>query len=76
MLRILKYSLPTQGCYSIIEASVIKWLDVKTQDDIIRVWALVDTEGEKKKYKILSIGTGWSLGNEINKGYILVFQAL
>lgn len=65
MLRIWKYDLPIGGDCRIVEDYVVKWLEIKKQNDILRIWALIDDEKPGVKHRIISIGTGWPLKEEV-----------
>lgn len=66
MKRILKYKLPVDGNMITINAHVIKWLDIKTQDGWPHIWAIVDDEAYPSDYEIVAWGTGWEYPSELN----------
>lgn len=59
MNKILKYELSTEGNEIVIEAAIVKWLDVQVQNGNPVVWAIVNPEKEPNKNKIVAWGTGW-----------------
>ena len=65
MKRIFKYKLPVDGGIERIDANVIKWLDIKIQDGLPHIWAIVDTEGCTKSYEFIAWGTGWDVPDEL-----------
>lgn len=65
MIKILKYELPTEGNEIVIEAAIVKWLDVQVQNGNPVVWVLVNLEKEPNKNKIVAWGTGWPVSEEI-----------
>lgn len=65
MKRIYKYRLPVDGGIERIDANVIKWLDIKTQDGLPHIWAVIDTEGHTKSYEFIAWGTGWDVPDEL-----------
>ena len=65
MKRIFKYRLPVDGGIERIDANVIKWLDIKTQNGLPHIWAIVDTEGCTKSYEFIAWGTGWDVPDEL-----------
>ena len=67
MKKIFKYDLPTSGQTKRIEAKVIEWLDIKTQDGIPRIWAIVEEDAEVlDAYEIVAWGTGWEVPEEFS----------
>lgn len=67
MKKIFKYELPTSGQTKRIEAKVIEWLDIKTQDGIPRIWAIVEENAEAlDAYEIAAWGTGWEVPEEFS----------
>lgn len=67
MKKIFKYELPTNGQTKRIEAKVIEWLDIKTQDGIPRIWAIVEEDSEAlDAYEIAAWGTGWEVPEEFS----------
>ena len=67
MKKIFKYDLPTSGQTKRIEAKVIEWLDIKTQDEIPRIWAIVEEDAEVlDAYEIVAWGTGWEVPEEFS----------
>ena len=66
MKRIFKYRLPRDGETVTIEANVVKWLEVKSQDGWPHIWAIVDEEGYPQQYEIVAWGTGWEYPEELN----------
>ena len=67
MKKIFKYDLPTSGQTKRIEAKVIEWLDIKTQDGIPRIWAIVEEDAEVlDAYEIVAWGTGWKVPEEFS----------
>ena len=66
MKRILKYQLPVDGNMITINAHVIKWLDIKTQDGWPHIWAVVDDEAYPSDYEIVAWGTGWEFPDELS----------
>ena len=65
MKRIYKYRLPVDGGIERIDANVIKWLDIKTQNGLPHIWAVIDTEGRTKSYEFIAWGTGWDVPDEL-----------
>lgn len=65
MKRIYKYRLPVDGGIERIDANIIKWLDIKTQNGLPHIWAVVDTEGRTKSYEFIAWGTGWDVPDEL-----------
>lgn len=67
MKKIFKYNLPTSGQTKRIEAKVIEWLDIKTQDGIPHIWAIVEEDAEVlDAYEIAAWGTGWEVPEEFS----------
>ena len=67
MKKIFKYDLPTGGTTKRIDAKVIEWLDIKTQDGIPRIWAIVEEDAyELDSYEIAAWGTGWEVPEEFS----------
>lgn len=67
MKKIFKYDLPTGGTTKRIDAKVIEWLDIKTQDGIPRIWAIVEEDAyELDSYEIVAWGTGWEVPEEFS----------
>ena len=67
MKKIFKYDLPTGGTTKRIDAKVIEWLDIKTQDGIPRIWAIVEEDAyETDSYEIAAWGTGWEVPEEFS----------
>lgn len=68
MKKIFKYELPTTGgTIKRIDAKVIEWLDIKTQDGIPRIWAIVEEDAyEMDSYEIAAWGTGWEVPEEFS----------
>ena len=67
MKKIFKYDLPTGGTTKRIDAKVIEWLDIKTQDGIPRIWAIVEEDAyEMDSYEIAAWGTGWEVPEEFS----------
>lgn len=68
MKKIFKYELPTTGgTTKRIDAKVIEWLDIKVQDDIPRIWAIVEEDAyELDSYEIAAWGTGWEIPEEFS----------
>lgn len=66
MKKIFKFDLPTTGgTVKRIDANVIEWLDIKTQDGIPRIWAIVEEDAyELDSYEIVAWGTGWEAPEE------------
>lgn len=67
MKKIFKYDLPTGGTTKRIDAKVIEWLDIKTQDGIPRIWAIVEEDADElDAYEIAAWGTGWEVPEEFS----------
>lgn len=68
MKKIFKYELPTTGgTTKRIDAKVIEWLDIKVQDGIPRIWAIVEEDAEVlDAYEIVAWGTGWEVPEEFS----------
>lgn len=68
MKKIFKYELPTTGgTTKRIDAKVIEWLDIKVQDGIPRIWAIVEEDAyETDSYEIVAWGTGWEVPEEFS----------
>lgn len=68
MKKIFKYELPTTGgTVKRIDAKVIEWLDIKVQDGIPRIWAIVEEDAyELDAYEIVAWGTGWEVPEEFS----------
>ncbi len=68
MKKIFKYELPTTGgTTKRIDAKVIEWLDIKVQDGIPRIWAIVEEDAyETDSYEIAAWGTGWEIPEEFS----------
>ena len=68
MKKIFKYELPTTGgTTKRIDAKVIEWLDIKVQDGIPRIWAIVEEDAyETDSYEIAAWGTGWEVPEEFS----------
>ncbi len=68
MKKIFKYELPTTGgTTKRIDAKVIEWLDIKVQDGIPRIWAIVEENAyELDSYEIAAWGTGWEVPEEFS----------
>jgi hypothetical protein len=68
MKKIFKYELPTTGgTTKRIDAKVIEWLDIKVQDGIPRIWAIVEEDAyEMDSYEIAAWGTGWEVPEEFS----------
>ena len=67
MKKIFKYDLPTSGTVKRIDAKVIEWLDIKTQNGIPRIWAIVEEDAyEMDSYEIAAWGTGWEVPEEFS----------
>lgn len=68
MKKIFKYELPTTGgTTKRIDAKVIEWLDIKVQDGIPRIWAIVEEDAyELDSYEIAAWGTGWEVPEEFS----------
>lgn len=68
MKKIFKYELPTTGgTTKRIDAKVIEWLDIKVQDGIPRIWAIVEEDAyETDSYEIIAWGTGWEVPEEFS----------
>lgn len=68
MKKIFKYELPTTGgTTKRIDAKVIEWLDIKVQDGIPRIWAIVEEDAyELDSYEIAAWGTGWEIPEEFS----------
>lgn len=68
MKKIFKYELPTiGGATKRIDAKVIEWLDIKVQDGIPRIWAIVEEDAyELDSYEIAAWGTGWEVPEEFS----------
>lgn len=67
MKKIFKYDLPTGGTTKRIDAKVIEWLDIKTQDGIPRIWAIVEEDAyDTDSYEIAAWGTGWEVPEEFS----------
>lgn len=64
MRSIFKYKLPSDGCVITIQEKVIKWLDVRSQDDWPHVWAIVETD-IVEPVQIIAWGTGWDVPQEL-----------
>ena len=58
MKRIYKYSFDSSEFT--INEYVDKFLDVQMQNDLITVWAIIDTKAEPQEWLIYTFGTGWS----------------
>ena len=68
MKKIYKYELPyIGGQVKRIEAKVIEWLDIKSQNGIPHIWAIVEVDAEKlDAYEIAAWGTGWEVPEEFS----------
>lgn len=67
MKKIFKYDLPTSGQTKRVEAKVVEWLDIKTQDGIPRIWAIVEEDADVlDAYEIAAWGTGWEVPEEFS----------
>ena len=64
MKRIYKYKLPSDGCMITIQEKIVKWLDVRTQDNWPHVWAIVETD-VVEPVEIIAWGTGWDVPQEL-----------
>ena len=66
MTRILKYTLPRDGHGVALKLNVRQWLDVRAQDGVPCIWAIVDDEGPQSEYEIIAWGTGWEFPDELD----------
>lgn len=68
MKKIYKYELPyIGGQVKRIEAKVIEWLDIKSQNGIPHIWAIVEVDAEElDAYEIAAWGTGWEVPEEFS----------
>ena len=68
MKKIYKYELPCiGGQVKRIEAKVIEWLNIKSQNGIPHIWAIVETDAEElDAYEIAAWGTGWEVPEEFS----------
>ena len=67
MKTIYKYDLPTGCGVKRIDAKVIEWLDIKTQNGIPRIWAIVEDDTyDLDSYEITVLGTGWDVPEEFS----------
>ena len=67
MKTIYKYDLPTGCGVKRIDAKVIEWLDIKTQNGIPRIWAIVEDDAyDLDSYEITVLGTGWDVPEEFS----------
>ena len=64
MKRIFKYKLPSDGCMITIQEKIVKWLDVRAQDNWPHVWAIVETD-VVEPVEIIAWGTGWDVPQEL-----------
>lgn len=64
MKRIYKYKLPSDGCMITIQEKIVKWLDVRAQDNWPHVWAIVETD-VVEPVEIIAWGTGWDVPQEL-----------
>lgn len=60
---IYKYELPGMA-YVTYDIPLVKILDVKEQNGISVVWAIIDLDKEPKKYTFTSVWTGWAFKEE------------
>lgn len=65
MRKIFKYRLPSDGGVVVVEACVLRWLEIHDQDGWPHIWAIVDDEGRAQKWEIVAWGTGWDVPVEI-----------
>jgi hypothetical protein len=68
MKTIYKYTL-TPSVEMPIGAEI---LDIQMQDDLIRMWALVDPNAPLEERRFETVGTGWSVGAGLQ--HIKTFQ--
>ena len=62
MRKIYKYELPVDGGIIAIKQCIIKILNIREQNGIPVMWAIVDPDDEVvEPLKIIAIGTGWEL---------------
>lgn len=68
MKKIYKFELPyIGGQVKRIEAKVIEWLDIKSQNGIPHIWAIVEADAEElDAYEIAAWGTGWEVPEEFS----------
>ena len=68
MKKIYKFELPyIGGQVKRIEAKVIEWLDIKSQNGIPHIWAIVEVDAEElDAYEIAAWGTGWEVPEEFS----------
>lgn len=65
MKRILEYKLPLDGKTITINANVIKWLEIKTQNGQPYIGAIVDDSVTTVAWTIIAWGTGWEVPKEL-----------
>ena len=67
MKTIYKYDLPIGCGVKRIDAKVIEWLNIKTQNGIPRIWAIVEDDAyDPDSYEIAVLGTGWDVPEEFS----------
>lgn len=68
MKTIYKYELPVDGGVITITDKVEKFLDVRLQDGVPRIWAIVDTDKKAENpINIVAIGTGWEASENLGE---------
>lgn len=68
MKTIYKYDLPIDGGVITITDKVEKFLNVRLQNGVPRIWAIVDTdEKAKNPVNIMAIGTGWEASENLGE---------
>ena len=76
MKRIYKYPLQTIGISDVQMpgGGTAKMLYVGEQDNVLYVWAEVDTDFDLQEVKIEVIGTGWDIDDTLRRDYISTVQ--
>jgi len=76
MRKIWKFDLDIIDEQEIDVPATHRILAVQTQDNIPRLWAIVDPEGEKRKIKLYCYGTGHTIDVEKIGHHIGTVQVL
>lgn len=67
MKKIFKYELNVAGDMTILYAPIEQLLKVDWQDgDGAVLWAIIDDEIENKTWRIISLGTGWTIPDGVD----------
>lgn len=65
MKQILEYKLSLDGKTITINANVVKWLEIKTQNGQPYIWAIVDNSVATVAWTIIAWGTDWEVPKEL-----------